>query len=217
VVAVVLAAAAVLAGCLPAAPSTGRATPVRRVLVLGDSLTFGLFSTTPQVQDQLGRRMAARRVQLIVDGFPAETPIDVFPGHPMWSARLRLAIATQDPDMVVIQTTLFPNAGDPARQASYRAAVRELFDIAQSRGAHVYIVSHQVQGRAVDRSETLTAEAIQADVAAGRGISTIPLDWWIAHCRRPFVADGWHLSAAGQECHANAITAAVDQLKRVVG
>jgi len=34
--------------------------------------------------------------------------------------------------------------------------VRELFDIAQSRGAHVYIVSHQVQGRAVDRAETLT-------------------------------------------------------------
>jgi hypothetical protein len=129
---------------------------------------------------------------------------------------MRWWIADQDPDMVIIQSTLFVNP-TPERQQEYRAAITELFDIAQSRGAHVYIVSHQLAPNPKDHDEALVAQGIQGDVAASRGISTIPLDWWIARCPSPTLLDGWHLTANGEDCYADGISAAVDQLKRAVG
>jgi hypothetical protein len=213
----VLVAAVVVGGCLPAQPSSGRATPLRRVLVLGDSMTYGLYGTTPRLDEPLGRRLMERNIYLTIDGFPGEDPVDVWPGHPRWADRLRSDIDSLDPDMVVIQSILFLGASDPARREAYSAAVTELFDIAQSRGAHVYIVSHQLPTDPVARDEMTVAESLQAQAAAGRGISTIPLDWWLARCASPFVSDGWHLSANGQECHATAITEAVDQLRKTTG
>jgi hypothetical protein len=210
-------AAAVLGGCLPAQPATGRGAPLRRVLVLGDSMTFGLYGTTPRLHDALGRALMERDVQLLIDGFPGEDPVDVWPGHPRWADRLRSDIAAFDPDMVVIQSILFLGASDPARRAAYSAAITELYDVAQSRGAHVYIVSHQLPTDPVARDEMTVAESLQAEAAAGRGIATIPLDWWLARCAAPFVGDGWHLSASGQECHATAVAEAVDQLRRSIG
>ena len=41
----------------------------------------------------------------------------------------------------------------------------------------------------------------------------VPLNWWLDHCRSPFIADGWHLSARGSECWATAAGAAVNQLR----
>ena len=46
--------------CLPSTPSSGRATPVRRVLLLGDSVTYGLFSTSPRVHEPLSAMLADR-------------------------------------------------------------------------------------------------------------------------------------------------------------
>jgi lysophospholipase L1-like esterase len=202
-----------LAACQPAQPSGGRATPVRQVLVLGDSISFGLFGTTPRVHSQLGQRMTARGINVVVDGFPGENPVDRWPGNPTWEERMRAWIAGQNPDMVVIQTTLFPDADVPLRQFAYGVAFRRLVDIAQSRGAHVYIVSHGAPPPGVERRNWEIAQRIQADVVAGRGISTIPLDRWLANCRGGFLSDGWHLGAEGQRCHADAVTAAVDQLR----
>jgi hypothetical protein len=202
-----------LVACQPAQPSSGRGTPVRQVLLLGDSLSFGLFGTTPQVHQPLRQRMAARGVSVVVDGFPGENPVDRWPGNPSWEERMQAWIAGQNPDMVVIQTTLFPDAHVPLRQFAYGAAFRRLVDIAQSRGAHVYVVSHPAPPPGAERRNWEIAQRIQADAVAGRGISTIPLDRWLANCRGGFVADGWHLSGEGQRCHADAVTAAVDQLR----
>jgi hypothetical protein len=51
----------------------------------------------------------------------------------------------------------------------------------------------------------------------GRGVSFIPLDFWLDRCAGGYVADGWHLSGTGQSCHALALTLAVDQLRAVNG
>ncbi len=215
--ALAVALVAVAAGCRPAEPATGRAGRVRVVLVLGDSVTYGLFGTTPRLHERLARRLADQHVRLVVDGFPGETPIDTWPGNPSWADRLRGDIERENPDMVVIQSMLFPSATDPARQDAYRAAIRGLYDIAQSRGAHVYVVSHPEPPVASERDELRVAQRLQAEEASGRGISTIPLDWWLNRCKGAYVTDGWHLSAKGQECHASAVAVAVAQLRAAVG
>lgn len=205
------------AACLPVEPSTGRAGPVRKVLVLGDSFSYGLFSTTPQLHGPLGRLMADRGVGLHVTGFPGESPADTWPGHLPWSLRMRHEVDTWNPDMIVIQTTLFPDADSPARRAAYSRAIGEIITIARSRGAHVYLVSHPGSPMSKERHERDVAQSLQAKAAAGKGISTIPLDWWMERCAGGTVADGWHFSAKGQNCHALAITFAVDQLRGAVG
>lgn len=205
------------AACMPAAPSAGRATPVRKVLVLGDSVTFGLFGTTPRLHDPLGRLLADRGVAVHLTGFPGETPTDTWPGHLSWGLRMRHEVSTWNPDVIVIQSTLFPDADSPARRAAYSSAMADLIAVARSRDAHVYLVSHPAPPKAPERHERDVAQQLQATAAAGKGISTIPLDWWMAHCAGGTVGDGWHLSAKGQDCHALAITSAVDQLRSEVG
>lgn len=216
-VALVPLALLVLTGCLPAAPAAGRATPVRRVLVMGDSVAFGLYGTTPQVHAPLRRLMADRGVAVTIDGFPGETPLDSWPGNPAWVDRMRWWVAAEDPDVVIIQSTLMLDATNPARQSAYLAATRSLLDVAGSRGAHVYLVSHPAPPGATERRERDIAQSLQAQAAAGRGVAVIPLDWWMARCAGGTVADGWHLSAKGQDCHALALAVAVDQLRGVTG
>jgi hypothetical protein len=201
-----------LAGCLPTQPSAGRGTPVRKVLVLGDSMTFGLFSATPRLHEKLVGPMADRGISLVVSGGAGDTPLLPWPGSPPWSALMKGLVADHDPDMVIVQSTLFPDPTGP-RQTAYRAAMTELLDLARSRGAHVYVVSHPTPPGATDRTSRDVAQAIQRDIAASRGISTIPLDWWLGRCAGWASPDGWHLSEAGQRCHALAVTAAVDQLR----
>jgi hypothetical protein len=218
VLALVAATVLVAGACLPAQPSGGRGTPVKRVLVMGDSLVHGLFGTTPKVTGPLTSALADRGVQVRFDGFPGETPIDTWPTNSTgWIQRMQAQISSFDPDMVVIQSMLFPDPGNPSRQALYQAAVGTLLDIAQSRGAHVYLVNHHSPPGAFERLSRDVAQSIQARVAAGRGISTIPLDWWLANCAAPYVPDGWHLSAQGQNCHTLAVVSAVDQLRGVNG
>lgn len=209
----VLAAVGLLTGCLPERPSAGRNTQVRRVLVMGDSITHGLFGTSPSVLAPLRERLGRKWIAVTVDGYPAENPLDIWPDHPRWVDRMRSRVQTEDPDVIVIQSILVQEGAKPDRQVLYRAAVRELFDVAQSRGAHVYIVEHQVPPLVKERTEQLVAERIQAEEAKARGISAIPLDVWLDLCDAPYLRDGWHLNATGQRCHADAITAAVDQLR----
>jgi hypothetical protein len=215
VVAVV--ALVVLSGCLPVSTASGRDTPVRRVLVMGDSLTFGLYGTTPRVHEPFTRLMADRGVAVSIDGFPGETPIDSWPGNPSWLDRMRWWISAVDPDMVVIQSVLMPDPGNPIRQAIYVDVMRQLLDAAASQGAHVYLVSHPSPPGAFERQSRDTAQALQAQAAAGRGVSYIPLDFWLDRCAGGYVADGWHLSGKGQSCHALALALAVDQLRSVNG
>lgn len=205
------------AACLPAQPSIGRAGPLRKVLVLGDSFTYGLFGTTPQLHGSLGHLLGDRGLSLHVTGFPGESPVDTWPGHLPWSLRMQHEVETWNPDMVVIQSTLFPDADSPARRAAYSRAIEELITIARSRDAHVYLVSHPGAPTAKERHERDVAQNLQARAAAGRGISTIPLDWWMQRCEGGTVRDGWHLSAKGQNCHALAITFAADQLRGAIG
>lgn len=207
----------VVSACLPRATSTGRPGPVRKVAVIGDSLTVGLFGTTPGVEPVLRQKLAASGVGLSVDGGPGDTLPVSWPGRASWADLLAGRIERDDPDVVVIQSVLFVNADDPAAQAAYRAAATRLLDIAQSRGAHVYFVRHHRPTDAVERRAAEVAEAIQAEVATGRGVETIPLDWWVAHCRTPFIEDGWHLTADGVRCWADAVNAAVNQLRNEVG
>lgn len=189
---------------------------MRRVLLVGDSITFGLFTTTPPVHAHLTPRLAGRGVDVRIQGFPGENPLDTWPGNPRWVDRVHGAVQTWDPDVVVIQSMLFPDSGDAGRQAAYRSAVAHLFDVARSRGAHVYRVAHHPAVPPHERRNAEVAQYLQAVEAAPRGISAIPLDWWMARCEGAF-ADGWHLSERGQACHADAITVAVAQLQRAVG
>lgn len=216
-VAALVVAVLTISACLPARPASGRSTPVRRVLVLGDSISYGLYGTTPRVHEPLAAMLADRGVGLRVTGFPGETPIDTWPGHLAWSLRMRHEIAAWDPDVVVIQSTLFPAPDSPARRAAYRRAMTELLGVATSRGAHVYLVAHAAPPGGAERHQRDVAQQLQAEAAAGRGVSTIPLDWWLGRCQGGVVADGWHLSATGQRCHALAVTLAVDQLRDVTG
>lgn len=215
--AVVCCVALATAACLPSAPSGGRPGPVKRVLVLGDSFTYGLFGTTPQLHGPLGRMLADRGIGLHVTGFAGETPVDTWAGHLSWGLRMRHEVTTWNPDVVIIQSTLFPDPDSPARRAAYSAATADLIAVARSRGAHVYLVAHPGSPRATERRERDVAQALQARAAAGKGISTIPLDWWMGRCEGGTVADGWHLSAKGQNCHALAFASAVDQLRSAVG
>lgn len=214
---VLLVVAVAMSGCLPSAPATGRQGPVRKVALIGDSLTFGLFGTTASAIEPLRQRMSASGISLSVDGGPGDTLATPWPTHAPWVDQLRARIQSFDPDVVIIQSVLFPGADDPNLQANYRQAMAQLLDVAQSRGAHVYIVRHHRPTNSVERHAADVAEQLQAEVVAGRGVPAIPLDWWLARCRRPFVADGWHLSADGARCWADAATAAINQLRNAIG
>ena len=208
----------VLVGCLPAAPATGRPGPVRKVAVLGDSLTYGLFGTSPSVEQPLRTRLAASRISLTIDGGPGDTIPMSWPGRPSWADQLQARIDRDDPDVVIIQSVLFVDAQVPANQAAYRAAAARLLDIAQSRGAHVYFVRHHRPTDETERRAAEIAESIQAEVAAGRGVEFVPLDWWLARCSGgAYLKDGWHLSANGVRCWADAANAAVNQLRNAIG
>jgi lysophospholipase L1-like esterase len=216
VIAVALVAAVVLTACQPERPSEGRGTPVRRVLIVGDSMTWGLFGTTPRLHERISKVLGDRGIQTRVIGSAGGTLLDPWPGEPRWVDLLRPQIDGWNPDVVIVQSTLFPGGADPARQQAYVAAARELFAVAGSRGAHVYTVGHNDPPAPVQRNERDVAQYIQA-VVAGPGVSRIPVDWWLARCDRPYAADGWHLSASGQDCHSLAITVAIDQLRGVTG
>lgn len=211
-VVLVLVAASVLAACQPAAPSAGRATPVRRVLVVGDSMTFGVFGTTPRLHERLIPLLADRGVETRIVGYPGSTILQPWEGQPRFADLTRMHVAAFDPDVVIVQSILFPGAEDPVRQQAYVAEARELFAAAGARGAHVYVVGHNPPAPAKERHERDIAQYIQG-VVAGPGVSRIPTDWWLERCKDPFVSDGWHLSASGQQCQALAITVAVDQLR----
>lgn len=204
---------AVLAACQPPRPSAGRGTPVKRVLIIGDSITHGLFGTTPKVNSYVQERLAQRGISVTIGGFAGENPIGVWANHPQWIDVMRQRIQNENPDMVIIQSMLFPGAGDTALQAQYLAATRELIDVAKSRGAHTYLVKHAPPPKLKEQLELAVVERLQGQAGAGKGVSWIPLDWWIANCKNPTSSDGWHLSANGQRCHADAITVAVDQLR----
>ncbi len=190
---------------------------MRRVLLLGDSITFGLFGTSPLVDKPLSTMLADRGVALHVTGYPAENPSFEWPDHLPWALRMRHEVDTWNPDMVIIQSMLFHDYAEPGRVDAYRAAIAELMDIAKSRGAHVYIVAHRSTRGAPEEAGRRVAERLQAEAAKSRGISTIPLDWWLARCQDPTIGDGIHLTSSGQKCNALAITMAVDQLRGVVG
>jgi lysophospholipase L1-like esterase len=217
-VAVALLLVALLAAaCQPTAPAPGRAGPLKRVLVLGDSITYGLFGTTPQLDPTLRRMLTDRGVALHVTGFAGENPIDTYPAHFSWILRMQHEISTWDPDMVVIQSTLFAGPWSEERTQAYRIAMRQLLTLAKSRGAHVYLVSHHRAPSANDAYARDLSQQLQAEVAAEvGGVETIPLDWWMERCTGGTVGDGWHLSAKGQNCHALAVVAAVDQLRGAI-
>jgi len=213
---VLLAAGLLVSGCLPAAPSPGRAAPVRRVLVVGDSITWGFFGVTPGVNDTLAAKLRRNGIGLTTLGFPGDSIAAPWPGRPRWAELLPPAIDSVDPDVVVIQSLLFPGWADPAVHEAYLANARELITIARSRGAHVYLVRHQ-RGAGAQAAETATAEALQAQAAAGLGVEVIPTNWWLDRCEDPYIPDGFHLTASGIECYANSINAAVNQLRNQVG
>lgn len=217
VVAMLAATSLLLTACLPDAPATGRNTPVRRVLLLGDSLAHGLFFATPSAKSALETRFARNRIDFRLIGGPGSTPAFTWPGTSPWLDQLRFVVRVWDPDVVIIQSTLFPGY-DPSQRAPYKRAVATAFDIAQSKGAHTYVVAHHRGRKADERAAADLAERLQAEVARGRGIATIPLNWWIEHCpKRPVIDDGLHLTAAGVECYADAMNAAVNQLRDKVG
>ena len=218
VLAVVI-ALTVLAACQPERPASGRNTPVRKVLLIGDSITHGLFGISPKVQGYLHPELIRRGVGLQIGGFPAENPLFhwVERGNPSWRAYLQDRIAQWNPDVVIIQTMLFPDGGNPTKQAQYLAEMTALINIATSRGAHTYVVRHPRPPEAQERHELEIAERLQLQAAAGKGVSQIPWDWWGNRCKDGFLGDGWHLTAEGQICYRNALLVAIDQLRDVVG
>ncbi|MEZ5321858.1 MAG: hypothetical protein R2698_07270 [Microthrixaceae bacterium] len=207
------------ASCIPPAPATGRGTNVRRVELMGDSLSWGLFGTTPRVDPVLQELLAPAGITLTMDGGPGDNPYTLWPWatHARWADQLRSRIATTDPDMVIIQSVLFPGGTDPANQQRYRAAFTELVDIAQSRGAHVYVVAHHRPNSEPARTEADIAERIQGEVIADRGVAVIPLNWWLDRCKSAYTTGGWHLAKNGVNCWAAAANAAVNQLRNAVG
>lgn len=205
-------AALVLGACQPERPSAGRGTPVRKVLIVGDSITWGLFGTTPRLHERLGPMMAARGVSTRVVGFAGSNIIDPWGDQPRWVDEVLHQVRVWDPDMIIVQSILFPGGQDPARQQVYQRSVRDLMNVARSRGAHTYIVAHPDPAHPAQRTEKNIAQYLQAYVA-GPDVSRIPLDWWMARCPGWQSYDGWHLSGKGQDCHALAIVAAVDQLR----
>lgn len=214
---VALAALTLLTACLPEVPSTGRSNPVRRVVVLGDSLTHGLFGTSPTATADLQRRLNASGIEVRVIGGPGSNPIAAWPGLAAWDAQLTTAVNDFDPDVVIIQSVLFPQSTAADGEALYRAAITRLFDIAQSKGAHTYVVAHHPPTNGAEFLAAIAAERLQTEAATGRGISSIPLPWWIDNCDKPFLPDRFHLSGAGVACLADAMNAAVNQLRNNVG
>ncbi|MCB1284074.1 MAG: hypothetical protein KDB20_07080 [Microthrixaceae bacterium] len=219
VLATVLVAAVALltTACIPDVPSTGRATPVRRVLVLGDSLSFGLFGTSPTIHGDLQQRMNPSGIDVRVIGGPGSNPIAPWPGLAPWNDQLSYAVATFDPDVVIIQSVLFPEFVTSEGEARYLGAITSLFDIAQSQGAHTYIVAHHPPTNEREFLAAIEAERLQTQAGAGRGISTIPATWWMQRCDKAFLFDGFHLAANGVGCLADAMNAAVNQLRNEVG
>lgn len=214
--AVVAVLALALGACQPERPSAGRGTPVRKVLIVGDSITWGLFGTTPRLHERLGPMMAARGLSTRIIGFAGGNIIDPWGNQPRWVDATLNQVRTWDPDVIIVQSTLFPGGQDPARQRVYERSVRDLMNVARSRGAHTYIVAHPEPNNAAQRAEKNIAQYLQAFVA-GPGVSRIPLDWWMDRCQGWASYDGWHLSGKGQDCHALAIVAAVDQLRARTG
>lgn len=202
----------VLGACQPERPSDGRGTPVRRVLIVGDSMTHGLFGTTPRVHERLVPLLADRGITTRIGGSPGSTILRPWPGQARWTDIVRGEVASFNPDVVIIQSTLFPGGRDRARQQAYLAEARALFSVAGSRGAHVYMVAHPDPPGAKERTERDVARFLQT-IASGPRVSMIPLDWWLARCAGGTSRDGWHLSGAGQDCHALAVTVAIDQLR----
>ena len=213
-VAVAVSTVALLAtACLPAAPAAGRGTPVRQVVVIGDSLVWGFFGTSPRLHEPLGRMLRDRRVGITFAGFPAESPIFSWPGNPSWADQMRWWVAARDPDMVIIQNTVMGGPwSDPGVQDGYRRNKAALMDLARSRGAHVYVLANPTPPPD-RRDEWRVVERIQAELAAPRGIATIPLIDWMPSCGGATISDGWHFTQKGQDCHALAYTMAVDQLR----
>ncbi len=211
-VALLLIAAFTLSACQPEHPSAGRGTPVRRVLIVGDSMTYGLFGTTPRLHEQIVPLLADRGIETRIVGYPGSTILQPWEGQARFSDLTRMHVAAFDPDVVIVQSILFPGADDPARQQAYISEARELFAAAGARGAHVYVVGHNAPVPAKERNERDIAQYIQG-VVAGPGVSRIPADWWLERCKDPFVSDGWHLSASGQQCQALAFAVAIDQLR----
>jgi len=209
----VLLVAVVGAACQPPPPS-GRNTPVRRVVLVGDSVSWGLFLSTPAVRSDLEPQLRRRGIRFTLIGGPGETPLMPWPGRAPWSDDLARVVAAENPDVVIIQTMLFPNAADPGLHEQYRAAVRRLYDIAQSRGARVFRATHPVAVNPAVAQETFIAQTIQADEAANRGIGVIGINTALERCAQPFIPDGFHLSASGQKCHAGALMAAINLLRR---
>ena len=129
--------------------------------------------------------MADRGIDTRIVGSAGGTLLDPWPGNPRWIDEVRPQIDSWNPDVVIVQSTLFPGATDPARQQAYIAAARELFGVAGSRGAHVYVVGHNDPPAAKERNERDIAQYIQA-LVAGPGVSRIPVDWWLARCTAPY-------------------------------
>jgi hypothetical protein len=206
-----------LAACQPDRPSAGRGTPVRKVLLIGDSITHGLFGTSPKVHGYLDPELRRRGVALQIGGFPGENPLYQWAGNPSWRLYLKDRIERWNPDVVIIQTMLFPDGGNPFKQAAYLEQMKVLINTATSRGAHTYVVRHPRPPAFTERYELDIAERLQLQAAAGKGVSQIPWDWWSGRCTNGFIDDGWHLSARGQTCFTNSLLAAIDQLREVNG
>ncbi|HBX76132.1 MAG TPA: hypothetical protein DEG43_00660 [Acidimicrobiaceae bacterium] len=200
-----------ITACLPPAPSAGRGERVRSVVVLGDSITWGFFGVTPGIQDPLSSRLAKRGISLRLLGFPGDSIAAPWPGRTDWPTQLQRSVSEDNPDVVIIQSLLFPESADQAARADYLAKAQELIRIAQSRGAHVYLVRHQ-RGFGGQAEESNIAEALQQQAAEGKGVATIPADWWLDRCEDPYIPDGFHLTERGSECFSNAVNAAVNQL-----
>jgi len=213
----VLAIALLATACLPSETAAGRPGPVRKVALLGDSLTFGLFGTTPGVADPLRERLGASGLSVTIDGGPGDTLQTPWPGHANWADLLQTRVDQDDPDVVIIQSILFPGAENPANHDSYLRAAQKLIDIGQSRGAHVYFVQHHRPNNSTEFNAAEIAERLQGIAAEGRGIGVIPMNWWIARCASPYAFDGWHLSGNGVRCWADAANAAINQLRNERG
>ena len=124
----VLAIALLATACLPSKTAAGRPGPVRKVALLGDSLTFGLFGTTPGVADPLRERLGASGLSVTIDGGPGDTLQTPWPGHANWADLLQARIDQDDPDVVIIQSILFPGAENPANHDSYFRAAQKLLE-----------------------------------------------------------------------------------------
>ena len=160
--ALAMVAALVLGACQPERPSVGRGTPVRRVLIVGDSMTWGLFGTTPRVHERIVPVLADRGIDTHIVGSAGGTILEPWPGSKRWVDEVAPEITSWNPDVVIVQSTLFPAATDPARQQAYIA---------------------------LPSTSTMRINGLTA-LVAGPGVSRIPVDWWLARCTAPYSPDG---------------------------